>query len=886
MRGAPGSTITALWNNGRQHLDVFTTDSDGTVWSAWWEAAPGWQPWFSIHPEQKAAPGAKVSAAWAAYSDSHLDLFMTDSAGTVWSCFWEPTPGWQKWFQVSPGQKMAPGAPVTVLWAAYSKNHLDVFATAADGTVWSAYWDNVSYWRPWFSISPQQKGMPGAEVTAVWAAYSNFHLDLFITGPDGAVWTTYWTNTGGWINWFWIFGGTKMAPGATVTALWAAYGGNHLDIFATDSQGIVWTTWWNEQQNWQQWFQITGPHHFAKGAPITAVWAPYSNMHLDLFCTGNDGAVWSTYWDGAKGWQPWFTIHTAHKAAIGATVTALWKPFGPNHLDIFMSDIDGIVWSSWWEQTPGWVQWYFTQQQFPWIKGPLLNRDPTQVAEGYGGGGRWYPSVITLDDGSVFIQTGHPLIWNFTGTNPTQEQANVDVRHNNTKPEIMTASGNAVNLINKALGQSGVHDFAPYYPRMFTMPHTATIFIAQPLYSSAVKLFSQGGTADMGTDNVEDVQPPYSNVMDNSIFYDRIATTVTGGFPGPQHFDNLYLVPNFTSQNSTGVLLPLLHDNGYAPRVLLAGAPQAVVASLTVGSGVVNSWQATSPRKLQDPNTKKPPYRNFCYATLLPTGDVVVSGGVLQGSYTQDPNDKVSGGVRQVEIYHPATATTPDSWDVGATANEVRGYHSAALLLPDGSIWTAGSEIENFKVGDPAPAGLPNLAIELYKPSYLSVSPRQSILQAPTIINYTQKFTITFAPNSSNAQRQVVSKVVLMRFGSSTHAFDGDQRYVSIPFTQSGTKITATAPPDGTVAPPGFYMIWLIDGDNLPCELAWTALVGKDLVGLPRKSVSEQKQEVDTEIEESSGPPNIRKPTETDKLVGGWRMRGRGVGGCDLEPEK
>jgi hypothetical protein len=542
-----------------------------------------------------------------------------------------------------------------------------------------------------------------------------------------------------------------------------------------------------------------------------------------------------------------------------------------------MTDIDGIFWSCWWEPSRGWTTWFYTQKQFPWSKGPLLNRDPTQVSIGQGGGGRWYPSATTLDDGSVFIQTGHPIIWNFAG----QQEVNFDIRHNNTKPEIMSPSGNFISIIDKALGQSGVHSFAPFYPRMFLMPHTGNIFIAQPLYSSEVKLFSEGGTLELGTDNIEDVRPPYSNVMDNSFFYDLKTRNVPAGFLGPQRIDGLYLEPHFTSQNATGVLLPLLHESNYAPRVLLAGAPQPVVANLTVGSGITNSWIPTSPRKLQDPNTKKPPYRNFCTATLLPTGDVVVSGGVLQEKYTEDPNDHVSGGVRQVEIYRPSAGGNPDSWDVGATANEVRGYHSSALLIPDGSIWSAGSEIENFKVG--VPAGLPKLAIELYKPSYMSVKNRQSILQAPQVVSYGENFAVHFVAGGSGVQQQTVSKVVLMRFGSCTHAFDGDQRYVSIPFTQNGTHLTIIGPPDGTVAPPGYYMLWLIDGTNIPCEHAWTVQVGKNLVGLMSHDILKQ---ADEGVELTKGEDRImklREPSEIDKQVGGWRMRGRGIGGCDLD---
>jgi hypothetical protein len=76
---------------------------------------------------------------------------------------------------------------------------------------------------------------------------------------------------------------------------------------------------------------------------------------------------------------------------------------------------------------------------------------------------------------------------------------------------------------------------------------------------------------------------------------------------------------------------------------------------------------------------------------------------------------------------------------------------------------------------------------------------------------------VQFNPTSANTP---IARVVLIRLGSATHAFDGDQRYVSVPFTQSGTTLTATAPPNPTVAPPGFYMLWLLDANNLPCKLA------------------------------------------------------------------
>ncbi|KAH2149712.1 hypothetical protein KXW37_002572, partial [Aspergillus fumigatus] len=279
---------------------------------------------------------------------------------------------------------------------------------------------------------------------------------------------------------------------------------------------------------------------------------------------------------------------------------------------------------------------------------------------------------------------------------------------------------------------------------------------------------------------------------------------VTAGFQGPQKFDDIYLEPLYTSQGTTGVLLPLLHDENYAPHVLLAGAPQPVVASLTLGPGITNSWMPTSPRNLIDPNTRKLPYRYFSTATILPTGDVVVTGGVLSVNYTEDPNDQLSGGVRQVEIYHPASGGKPDSWSVGAAAHEVRGYHSSALLTPDGSIWTAGSEIEKFTPGSSLPkVALPKLSIELYRPTYWNVPHRPRILEAPDIINYAAEFTVAFTAEEPSSPDRAISRVVLMRFGSCTHSFDGDQRYISIPFVQNACTLTVAGPPDGTVAPPG-----------------------------------------------------------------------------------
>jgi hypothetical protein len=70
-------------------------------------------------------------------------------------------------------------------------------------------------------------------------------------------------------------------------------------------------------------------------------------------------------------------------------------------------------------------------------------------------------------------------------------------------------------------------------------------------------------------------------------------------------------------------------------------------------------------------------------------------------------------------------------------------------------------------------------------------------------------------------------------------------------------------------------MLWLIDGTNIPCEHSWAVKVGNNLVGLMSHDVLKQGDGGVEPMEGEEMMIKLRKPTETDKQVGGWRMRGR-----------
>ena len=354
--------ITAVWQNNN-HLDLFMTAQNGTIVSTFWEGNTwckwrGWRGWFPIKPStgpqndlKMTARGQPITAVWS--NPNHLDLFMTDKDGVVKSTFWELNEGWRDWFSIKPATAIAEqGQPITAVWS--NPHHLDLFMTARDGRVLSTFWEDNGGWRDWFAIRPSTgAAAPGQLITAVWSNPN--HLDLFMTDKNGIVKTTYWEARSGWRNWFAISASTGRAMlRQPITAVWS--NPNHLDIFMTDKDGTVRSTFWESQGGWREWFVISSATRITMpGQPITAVWS--NPNHLDIFMTDKDGTVRSTFWESQGGWREWFVISPSSGAAVpGQRITAVWS--NPNHLDLFITAKDGMVKSTFWEANGGWRQWF------------------------------------------------------------------------------------------------------------------------------------------------------------------------------------------------------------------------------------------------------------------------------------------------------------------------------------------------------------------------------------------------------------------------------------------------------------------------------------------------------------------------------------------------
>jgi hypothetical protein len=247
--------------------------------------------------------------------------------------------------------------------------------------------------------------------------------------------------------------------------------------------------------------------------------------------------------------------------------------------------------------------------------------------------------------------------------------------------------------------------------------------------------------------------------------------------------------------DGTAVLLPLKPPYGEA-RVLVAGgtsngaawSPNEAGALLTAEwidlSAPALGWQAL-------PNMNVP--RDKVNSVLLPDGHVLIVGG-----YETPPD----GG--PAEIFDPQDPGA--GFQLGPNMTHARGYHSAAILMPDGSVIVGG---------DPNGATTPN---ERYLPSYF-FKPRPTITAAPAILAFGAAFSIQTPTPAA------IAEIVLMRPGAVTHGFNHSQRYVGCMITgATATAINATAPPDGTIAPPGHYLLFLLDGDRVPSTAKWTRL--------------------------------------------------------------
>jgi Domain of unknown function (DUF1929)/Glyoxal oxidase N-terminus len=259
----------------------------------------------------------------------------------------------------------------------------------------------------------------------------------------------------------------------------------------------------------------------------------------------------------------------------------------------------------------------------------------------------------------------------------------------------------------------------------------------------------------------------------------------------------------------SSVLLPLRpsDDPPYRPRVLLVGGGGADPQDLNVTTPATNTvelldlgepspaWRYTAP--MTQP-------RVMPDAVLLPDGTVLVTSGSATGR-----SDMGIDPVLPIEVFDPVSET----WTTVAPMFTPRSYHATAILLPGAQVLMGGKD---FLFNLP-PYDYPEHRLEIFSPPYLFRGARPAVSGAPTNVGYGATFTVHAS--------QPISTVVLMRPGSVTHSYNMEQRLVGLDIEgQVGNQLTLQAPPNANIAPPGYYMLFVLNADGVPSEAVFVQL--------------------------------------------------------------
>ena len=200
-------------------------------------------------------------------------------------------------------------------------------------------------------------------------------------------------------------------------------------------------------------------------------------------------------------------------------------------------------------------------------------------------------------------------------------------------------------------------------------------------------------------------------------------------------------------------------------------------------------------------------------AVLLPNGKVLAMGGSVND---EDHSTKSLNA----DLYDPATNTFSSAGSQCVCALVSLG--SAVAARRDGMAGRRQSYARQLR------AAHGDLSACLSCSSRTERWPRaRPSRSAPASISYGNPFTVQ-TPDAAS-----IASVVFIRNGTVTHAFGMDQRMVGMSFTAGSGSLTVTAPPNGNIAPPGYYMLFLLNSAGVPSVSKFVQVTSSGSSGPP-----------------------------------------------------
>lgn len=449
---------------------------------------------------------------------------------------------------------------------------------------------------------------------------------------------------------------------------------------------------------------------------------------------------------------------------------------------------------------------------------------------------RWYPTLVTLPDGRLVACSGHlerdptpaPAVADGTprrpapGIAPTVELFKPPFKGPGYKTETLTSANKVLHIypgLHLVKGGKIFYTGTTWRYEPMLLPPALAALSGPP--GTPIGTFSLQVTGSTGTWTDEGVSPKVN-----------------------------------LREEGTSILLPPAQDG----KILLLGGCRAIghafmFTGLAAGSDpqsaeILNTQVSPPTWTPAGPSGKMKFPRINASAVLLPDATVFIVGGHSQHKWapTTAPSlprtatdvDLISPLLPWTNPHHPSHTTarfsgkssfsnTPEIYDPVANTftsmapmNDPRTYHSACLLLPDGRVLCAGgvnpdtTPPELNMDGNDMPVN--QKTMEFYEPTYLFKKPQPTITRVLSKDGTNIKYDGDFVIETPDADK--IAKVVLMRPGAMTHHTDTEQRYVPLDFTKEKGKLKVKVLNDPTVAPPGFYMLWIVDNRKVPCKQA------------------------------------------------------------------
>ena len=504
---------------------------------------------------------------------------------------------------------------------------------------------------------------------------------------------------------------------------------------------------------------------------------------------GGDVPTMSFIWDRAQPGEltslvvdPWVTDGSAelfcagHAITVGGNVLfaggtdevqqmtfggAFW---GHNYVQLFMNTLEPY--------------WIFQS----WAEPPEVPPMPPMQRD------RWYPTAVRLADGSILV-AGHdfnPVAVPHTAQ--TRERCDVD----DVAGTVTWRSYDGSTLLNNLRGTS-CHTSAlldlETYPRMHQLVNgdvLAWFVDADVLQFNAC---ANPANPDLWT-KIQTVLKPAPGA--NSVFYIDLTPE-----SGPT--ETVYAV---------GGVVEGTHS---------LATNRVLRMDVDVDDPAASTWTNVGVPQLNAG-------RVFLSAIVLLDGSIGVFGGA-----SKDPDSEVETYFHYPERYEPpGIFAAPDSaWSYLNPAANERSYHTVALLLPTGEVLSAGGQgTSSFSASlDPVP---PWYTAEIYQPAYMCGSARPEIEAAPASLPFgAQGLELQVKLHSTSSRGE--TRVALIGPGSMTHSTDSGQVYIKLKFApfvpnanpNQPTTILFDAPPSGNVAPPGWYLLTVVNAKGLPSEAQW-----------------------------------------------------------------